>query len=87
MATAVTNISTDELAVRQFLKSLFQKQAVDVMHTDADPSTAGLVGTVNGGVATGPALKLHPRVDAAHPLVSPLSGCAAEHPACACCAS
>jgi hypothetical protein len=70
MATAVTNIATDELAVRQFLQSLFQKQAVEVMHTDAEPVAAG--SPVSSGVATGPALKLHPRVDAAHPLVGPI---------------
>lgn len=87
MATAVTAIATDEGAVRQFLQSLFRKQAIG---TDAAAAAApnaaaaatgastgttaatGVFGLKTAGVATAaPTLPLwlHPRVDAAHPLV------------------
>lgn len=83
MATAVTNIDTDELAVRQFLQSLFHKQAVAVSQdasaaaderaaaATAMPATAG-AGYMGTAAAAAPILplRLHPRVDAAHPLVS-----------------
>lgn len=81
MATAVTNIDTDELAVRQFLQSLFHKQAVAVSQdasaaaderaaaATAMPATAG-AGYMGTAAAAAPILplRLHPRVDAAHPL-------------------
>lgn len=77
MATAVTAIETDELAVRQFLQSLFHKQDVAVT-TDAatampvgGATAAGAAGAMAAaGAPLGVALRLHPRVDAAHPLVS-----------------
>lgn len=74
MATAVTAINTDEAAVRTFLRSLFHKTVLlggGTAAAGAPLSGAAAAGAPISSTAwDGSPLKLHPRVDAAHPLVS-----------------
>jgi len=75
MSTAVTAIETNDVAVRQLLQSLFHKHSVQVTQ-DTPAAEAAAAGPAAAAAAaesmsaTTP-LKLHPRVDAAHPMVRP----------------
>lgn len=75
MSTAVTAIETNDVAVRQLLQSLFHKHSVqvtaDTPAAEAEGPLAAAAAAAESMSAVTP-LKLHPRVDAAHPMVRPL---------------